>query len=87
MIKLWAKVVKNNKILKHKTYLTGASVMDYSLFYDYVSTLCHSLDLPTPLIIKTHIFNFAKFNFVQFIKSDFVESVDFDKLVIELIKE
>lgn len=61
--------------------------IDWSLFYDYISELSHKLDSPTPIIIKSHIFNFAKFNFVKFTKSDFVESLDYDELVVELIKD
>ena len=58
-------------------------VTDYSEFYDYVHEICESLDCPTPVIIKTHLFNYAKYNTVRFGKDDFVESIDFDKLVLE----
>ena len=40
---------------------------------------------PTPVLIKTHIFNYAKFNTVRFLPRDFAESVDFDKLVLDNI--
>ena len=83
MIKIWAKVMKNNKIVKHTTFFNNAEKMDWSLFFDYVSQICHSLDIPTPIILKTHIFNYAKFNFVRFKKDDFIESVDFDNLWLE----
>lgn len=83
MIKIWAKVMNKHKIVKHTTMFDNAEKMDYSLFFEYISRICHELDIPTPIILKTHIFNYAKFNFVQFKKSDFVESVDFDMLWIE----
>ncbi len=86
MIKLWAKICKNNKVIRHTTLIIRESKMDYSLFFDYVSALCHDLDSPTPLIIKDSIFNFAKFNFVKFTESDFVEAIDYDYLLIELVK-
>lgn len=87
MIKLWAKTYKQHKILKHATLNVYTDKLDYSLFFDYVSRLCHELDSPTPLVIKDSIFNFAKFNYVKFVPSDFVETVDFDYLVIEQIKQ
>lgn len=86
MIKLWAKLYKNHRILKHTTLNLHVDKMDYSLFFDYVSALCHELDSPTPLIIKDGIFNFAKFNYVKFVPSDFVEKIDYDYLMIELVK-
>ena len=59
--------------------------MDYSEFFDYVAEICYALDAPTPVVIKAHIFNYAKYNYVKFIKNDFVEVIDFDKLILENI--
>lgn len=79
--------MRGHKIAKDATLAINTDKLDYSLFHDYVSTLCHSLDCPTPVVIKHHIFNFAKFNFVKFVKSDFVESLDYDSFVIENLKD
>ena len=53
----------------------------------YLTEICYALDIPTPLVLKTHILNFAKFNHVKFIKSDFVEKVNFDYLFLENISD
>ena len=82
MFKIWAKVLKNDKI-KKQFVLEKSGVMDYSMIFDYVREICETLDIPTPVIIKTHIFNYAKYNVLRFKKEDFVESIDFDKLVLE----
>lgn len=82
MFKIWAKVLKNDKI-KKQYVLEKPDVIDYSLFFDYVREICENLDIPTPVIIKTHIFNYAKYNVLRFKKDDFVEKIDFDKLVLE----
>lgn len=82
MIKIWAKVMKKGKIAK-QFVLEKTEIMDYALFYDYVREICENLDIPTPVIIKTHLFNYAKYNTVKFIKDDFIEKPDFDKLVLE----
>ena len=87
MIRIWGKLYKDHKIIKDVTLNTREKEMDYSLFYDYISEISHALDVPTPVIIKTHIFNFAKFNFVKFVKSDYVEHIDFDYMIAELIKD
>ena len=87
MIRLWSKLYKDHKIVKDVTLNTRAETMDYSLFFDYICEMAHALDAPSPVVIKTHIFNFAKFNFVKFVKSDFVESVNFDYMMVELIKD
>ena len=87
MIRFWGKLFVDHKITKHVTLNVRAEKPDYSLFFDYVSEIAHALDAPSPIIIKAHIFNFAKFNFVKFTESDFVESINFDYMTVELIKE
>ncbi len=84
MIRIWAKVLKNNKIVKQFVFERAES-MDYSLFFDYLREICENLDIATPVLIKTHLFNYAKYNVVRFTSSDFMEQIDFDKLVLENI--
>ena len=82
MIRIWAKVMKKDKIAK-QYMLERAESIDYSEFFSYLQEICENLDIPTPVLIKTHLFNYAKYNVVRFTESDFVESIDFDKLVLE----
>lgn len=82
MIKIWAKVMKKGKIIKQYV-LEKNEIMDYSLFYDYLREICENLDIQTPVVIKTHLFNYAKYNTVRFIKDDFIERPDFDRLILE----
>ena len=82
MVRIWAKVMVKDKIIK-QTVFERFENMDYSLFFDYVREICETLDIPTPVIIKTHLFNYAKYNVLRFKKEDFVESINFDKLVLE----
>ncbi len=82
MFRIWAKVMKNDKIVK-QCVLEKLGSLDYSLFFDYVREICETLEIPTPMIIKTHLFNYAKYNNVRFSSNDFVEPIEFDKLVLE----
>ena len=82
MVKIWAKVMKKDKIIKQFVFERDES-MDYSHFFDYLSEICFNLDIGTPVLIKTHLFDYAKYNVVKFTKSDFIEPITFDKLVLE----
>lgn len=84
MVRIWAKVMKNGKIFKQCVFEKDGQI-DYSEFFEYVVEICATLDIPTPVIIKTHLFNFAKYNNLKFTSSDFIESIDFDKLILENI--
>ena len=82
MIRIWAKVMKKDKIIKQCVF-EKEGITDYSLFFDYLRDICEKLDIATPVLIKTHLFNYAKYNVVRFKQDDFVEPIDFDKLVLE----
>ncbi len=82
MIRIWAKVMKKDKILSQYMFEKQEN-LDYSEFFDYLREICENLDIATPVLIKNHLFNFAKYNNVRFTKSDFVEQISFDKLVLE----
>lgn len=84
MIRIWAKTYKENKISSQYVFEKEGNI-DYSEFFDYVRDICENLDIPTPVIIKTHLFNYAKYNVLRFTKEDFVEQINFDKLVLENI--
>ncbi|MBQ3572265.1 MAG: hypothetical protein IJA15_05515 [Clostridia bacterium] len=86
MVKLWARTVKDNKTVQKYDFIKDEN-MEWADFFDYVREICHEMDLPTPIILKTHLFNFAKFNYVRFLASDFVESVDFDFLMVENVNK
>ena len=82
MVRIWAKVIKDDKIINQCVFERFESI-DYSKFFDYLTEICSTLDIATPILIKTHLFNYAKYNNVRFREGDFVESIDFDKLVLE----
>lgn len=81
-MKIWAKLMLDGKIAKQFVYEKGEK-LTYSHFFTYLTDICQTLDVATPVLMKTHIFNFAKFNHVKFMKRDFVESFDYDSLFLE----
>lgn len=82
MFRIWAKVMKDDHIVNQTVY-ESEEKFTYSQFFTYLSQICDALDVPTPVLLKPHIFNYAKFNHVIFRPSDFMESIPFDKLVLE----
>lgn len=74
--------MKDGKIVSQTTYESDAKFA-YSGFFEYLTAVCSELDISTPVLMKTHIFNYAKFGTVTFRPRDFTEPVDFDKLILE----
>lgn len=84
MFRIWAKVYEDDRIAKQTTY-EREEKFSYASFFRYLTEICGELDVPTPLLMKTHLFNYAKFNCVVFKPADFMEPVAFQKLVLENI--
>ncbi len=84
MFRIWGKVIVGEKIEKQVTY-ESEEKFAYSNFFTYLSDVCEALDIPTPILLKTHIFNYAKFRTVKFLPRDFAEHPEFDKLILENI--
>ena len=83
-MKIWAKLLTDGKIKKQMVYEKDEK-LTYSHFFDYLADICLALDIPTPVLLKTHIFNYAKFNHVKFTAKDFVEYFAYDQLFLENI--
>lgn len=81
-MRIWAKLMTDGHIKKDFVY-EKPEKLTYAHFFDYLTDICAKLDIPTPVLMKTHIFNFAKFNHVKFLKRDFVDSLEYDYLFIE----
>lgn len=81
-MKIWVKLITDGKICKQMVYEKDER-LTYSHFFDYLVEICDKMDVPTPVLTKTHIFNFAKFNHVKFVARDFVESLGYDHLFLE----
>ncbi len=74
--------MKDGHIAKQFVYEQPKKLV-YSEFFEYLTDICHELDIPTPVLLKTHIFNYAKFNHVKFMPRDFVENLGYDSLFLE----
>lgn len=82
MFKIWAKTISGDKITGDYMYINGDKY-DEREFNRYLVEICHEMDQPTPVLLKHHVRSFHSFNIVTFKKEDFVERVDFEKLVLE----
>lgn len=82
MIRIWARTVADNKITRSYIYESIDSFNE-EVFFKHIEKMCHEMDIPTPIILKSHITNYVDFNNTTFISRDFVESIDFEKFILE----
>lgn len=82
MIRIWARTENEGKITRSYIYESIDNFVE-DKFYKHIEKICHELDIPTPAILKSHITNYVDFNNSIFLPRDFVESIDFEKMIIE----
>ena len=85
MFKIYAKLIKNNKVVSDYVYELQNDFAIHD-FFEYLQEICASLDLPTPILLTKHIKNFLIFDSTTFLPEDFVESFPYDKLLLEIYK-
>lgn len=84
MIKIWARVYRDDKTIADCVYQSDEKY-NASELYEYMREICYRLDLPTPLVLGKHIRSLEEFNTVKFKRDEFIEKVDFDFLLAENI--
>ena len=83
-MKVWAKVMKGDKILRDVVYETDVPLTQ-SGFQSLMQELSYKLDIATPVILVNHLKHLERFNRVKFLARDFIEDVDFDLLIVERV--
>lgn len=84
MFKLWAKVVKEDKIVKDFVYENDDAFLINRLGL-YLADICNEFDIETPVILKKHLEHMYLFNVTTFYAVDFITLPDFDKFIVERI--
>lgn len=87
MYKLWAKTIKNNRIINSLVVENKENISGEEKRSKCIKEICKTLDLSIPLWLKKHEIEFSQFKYVVFYPEDFIDEIDFDKLEIELIDD
>ncbi len=85
-MKIWAKVLCDDKILRDVIYETERGLRP-SEWQKTLQEIAYLLDIATPISLATHLKHFDRFNRVKFIPRDFVEEVEFTSVVLENVVE
>lgn len=84
-MKVWGRIRKNNKTIEEAIVdINAKSIDEVDDWSEPLSELCHDLDLSRPILLKKHLEEIDKFSSTSFSSQDFIESISFDKLEIEI---
>ena len=83
MIRIWGKITIADKVIKGKT----VEVDEHNTsFFDMLKNVCQTLNIPTPVLLDKHVYDFNLFHICSFKADDFVEPVNFDRFSLELLR-
>lgn len=83
MIKIWGKITVEDKVIKGKTIDVDEK---RTSFFEMLKTICRALNIPTPVLLDKHVYDFNLFHLCTFKPGDFVEPVNFEKFSLELLR-
>ena len=78
--RLWGRIIRNHRIDRHETVTIENDDIEEAFL-----EICRRFDVQRPLQLPKHNREFEKFGRTAFVKEHFTESVDFERLEIELI--
>ncbi len=82
---IWAKTMVKEKI--KNDYTLKLEEFDIENLYDYLKDICYNLKIETPLILPKHKKHLLEFGTTKFVKDDFIDYINFDKLILEYYEQ
>lgn len=88
MFRLWAKIFKNNKLMRDITVENDKPSLNRTKkIYEAIDTVCYEFDLSKPIWLDSTIEDFRKHDKTRFTQDNFIDHIDFDFLEIHVIEE
>ena len=88
MFRLWAKIFKDNRMLKDMVVCNDDDTMNRTRkIFHALDEICYAFDLSKPLWLESTVADFQKHDKTRFTKDNFIDAIDFDFLEIQVIEE
>lgn len=87
-MQIWFKIFKNNRLLRDIVIHNDASDLTRTKkIFAAIEQICYDFDLSKPIWLDSNIAEFKRHNKVRFYKDSFIDSIDFDYLEMQVLKE
>lgn len=88
MFRLWAKIFKDNRMLTDLVVCNDDPALNRTRkIYHAIDEICYELDLSKPIWLQSTIEDFKIHDKTRFTSDNFIESIEFDYLEIQVIEE
>lgn len=88
MFRIWGKLFKENRLLKDMVYENSDTELNRTKkVFAGLHEFCIAFDLQEPIWLDKNIAEFKRIDKTRFYPDNFIESVEFDYLEIQVIEE
>ncbi len=87
MFRLWGKVWKDNHLIQDKVICDATDSTRTRKIFSGLNELCYAFDLEKPIWLDSNISEFQKVSKTRFYQDNFIETIEFDYLEIQVIEE
>ncbi|MCF0121709.1 MAG: hypothetical protein HUJ74_00520 [Lachnospiraceae bacterium] len=87
MFRLWGKVMCNNHIMKDMIVCEESKDTRTHKIFRALENICYTWNLEKPIWLNATIQEFQRHKKARFYQDNFIESIDFDFLEIQVIEE
>ncbi len=87
MFRLWAKIFKDNRMLRDTVVCDDTNDTRTHKVFHSIEEVCYQFDLGKPIWLDTTVADFKRHSKTRFTSDNFIEAIDFDFLEIQVIEE
>ena len=87
MFRLWGKEFKDNRMLRDTVICDETDDTRTHKIFNALDAICYEFDLSKPIWLDSTISDFKRHAKARFYQDNFVDSIDFDYLEIQIIEE
>ena len=87
MFRLWGKEFKDNRMLRDTVICDDSDETRTHKIFNALEEICYEFDLGKPIWLDSSVKEFQLHDKVRFTQDNFIESIDFDFLEIQVIEE
>ena len=87
MFRLWGKIWKDNHLIKDTVICNDENDTRTHKVFGALEKICYEMDLGNPIWLDKTVREFQKHARTRFYQDNFVDSIDFDYLEIQVIEE
>lgn len=87
MFRIWFKIIKDNRMIQDLVIEDPGDDTRTHKVFNALTQACYRFDLQKPIWLDSTVSDFKRFSKARFMQDNFIETIDFDYLEIQIIEE